>query len=805
MYVFSVYFTCLFVFIFSYKEISAEQDRVFDQFQRPNVTNVVLIGATGDLAKKYLWNGFFKLFRQERREKNTFRFYAAARDDFNIGKMKIDTILDDCLKCPANDSSCADEKSAFVSVTQYHRLKAENDYKSLCLKLSENVSPDEREGGRLFYLSVPPFAYSQIAQRIHSFCRHGDKHTWTRLVLEKPFGSDLKSAQELAKNLSNYFNENEIYRIDHYLGKTGVMQILDFRFDNHEQYKDVWNRDHIERVEIVLKERSDCKGRTNFYDSYGVIRDVMQNHMTELIVMVAMELPNSLSNKTSIMQNKLRLLKEIKPMNRWSAVTGQYKEYNKHCHLDKGQDETVAPHSRSNTPTFASVSVFINNARWHSVPFVLVSGKQLDERTAYVRVVFKSNIHKVHSASSKAEKCDIRQIVFHIQGEHIQKPAILISGILPKPVSFQPLKAPEKKPVVLFGCSMEDFYALNQKHSVDAYTTLISAVYHEQQNLFVGTEDLLTSWKVWTHLLDSLNNTIPQQYVPENLEVLEFTTLGERLEFSWKNDKGTCDNDGICKSAGKTINHYRPELFRNNHLETGTCLKVIKNLAISITEHALRAVSMSGIFHLALPGGTSPVMLFESLAFSVKEFPWQHTHIWLVDERCVPPTSKDSNFNLVYEKLFKHIPVSPFNIHPMYVMLKSGLCDVNDNGAEHFEAELRRSVANSQLDFVVLGVGSDGHTASLFPHQTVLNKTDKWISLTETGYDHGVNQRMTMTLSLLNKAKTIAVLVVGNQKQNVVKEISSGEVDIWNYPVTGIHPDTGDMTWYIDNEALGLQ
>ena len=164
---------------------------------------------------------------------------------------------------------------------------------------------------------------------------------------------------------------------------------------------------------------------------------------------------------------------------------------------------------------------------------------------------------------------------------------------------------------------------------------------------------------------------------------------------------------------------------------------------------------MSGIFHLALPGGTSPVMLFEALAFSDKEFPWQHTHIWLVDERCVPPTSKDSNFNLIYEKLFKHIPVYPFNVHPMYVMLKSGLCDVNDSGAEH--------------------------------------------------YDHGVNQRMTMTLSLLNKAKTITVLVVGNQKQNVVKEISSGEVDIWNYPVTGIHPDTGDMTWYIDNEALGLQ
>ena len=145
-----------------------------------------------------------------------------------------------------------------------------------------------------------------------------------------------------------------------------------------------------------------------------------------------------------------------------------------------------------------------------------------------------------------------------------------------------------------------------------------------------------------------------------------------------------------------------------------------------------------------------------------------------------PTIQQGFKFNLIYEKLFKHIPVSPFNIHPMYGMLKSGLCEKKDNGAEHYEAELRRSVANGQLDFVVLGIGSDGHTASLFPHQTVLNKTDKWISLTETGYDHGVNQRMTMTLSLLNKAKTIAVLVLGNQKQNVVKEISSGEVDIWN-------------------------
>lgn len=804
MYVLRAYYTCLFVILLC-KHISVGQNQQSNHFRR-NVTNIVLIGATGDLAKKYLWHGFFELFRHETTEENTFRFYATARDDFELGKKKIDTIFADSLKCSSNESSCIEEKKAFVRIIQYHRLKDDNDYRSLCHMISENVRAraEEREKGRIFYLSVPPFAYTQIAKRIHSFCRHHEKQTWTRLVLEKPFGSDFSSAQELAKNLSNYFQENEIYRIDHYLGKTGVTQIMDFRLNNHDQYKHLWSRDHIERVEIVLKERSDCKGRTNFYDRYGVIRDVMQNHMTELLVMVAMEVPNSLDNKTSIVKNKLRLLKEIKPMNRWSGIIGQYKEYNMHCHHEKGKDKIIDS-QQSNTPTFAAVSVFINNARWHGVPFVLVSGKQLNERTAYVRIVFKDNVHKVHSGSEKANKCGVRQIVFSIQGGRIQKPAILLSGILPKPKLFQLLKAAVNETEELFGCSVNNFDASIQNSSADAYTTLISAVYHEQRNLFVGTEDLLTSWKVWSHFLDSLNSVVPQQYDRENLEVLEFVTLGERLEFSRKNDDGSCDANGICESVGKSMDHYKLEMFRNNPLVTGTNSQIVRTLGISIIEHAQRAVSLHGVFHLALSGGTSPVLLYETLAFTTKEFPWQHTHIWMVDERCVPLTSKDSNFNLIYEALLKHVPISPYNIHPMYVMLKGGLCDTGDKGAEHYEAELRRSLGNGQLDFVLLGVGTDGHTASLFPHQTILNKMDNWISLAETGNDYGVKQRMTMTLGLLNKAKTLAVLVLGDQKQEVVKTISSGEVDMWNYPITGIQPYTGDITWYIDKEALGRQ
>ena len=798
----TAHFTLIVLLSLSSRQISATNSQQSELYHR-NVTNIVLIGASGDLAKRYLWQGFFRLFIQERKDGNTLRFYPTARDEFELGQKKIDHILEKSLKCSEGEHLCSIKKERFVneSVKQYHRLKDDQDYSSLCKIIMDNMAPDEREKGRIFYLSVPPFSYTAIAKRIDSFCRRrGDKQTWLRIVLEKPFGSDLASAMELAQNLSQYFQENEIYRIDHYLGKIGVSQILQFRFDNQHLYKDLWSKDHIERVEIVLKEKNDCKGRTKFYDHYGVIRDVMQNHMTELLALVAMEIPKSLGDRESIMQNKLRLLKEIKPMNRWSGIIGQYRDYCMHHHQETEQDQN------SNTPTFAAVTMLINNARWHGVPFILVSGKQLEERTAYVRIVFKGNVHKVHTDSVNEDECDVRQIVFNIQGEKLQKPGIYLSGHLPKPKSFDPLTSAANKIQKLFGCFVNNFDAFIHDSSADAYTTLISAVYHEQRNIFVGTKDLLSSWKVWSHFLNSINGVVPRQYAQENLNVLNFVTTGERIQFLWSEGDGSCDAAGICQLSKTSNNHiYKREIFRGNALVTGAKFQVIRSLTDKIIDHALGAVVLKGIFHLGLSGGTSPIMLYETLAFMAKEFPWQQTHVWLVDERCVPLSSKESNFNLIYDKLLQHVPVSPFNAHPMNVMLKGGSCHPDDKGAEHYEAELERFFRTDQLDFVVLGVGTDGHTASLFPHQKVLNMTDRWISLSESGQENNIKQRMTMTLSFLNRAKTVAVLVLGDQKKEIVKSISSGDVDIWNYPVSGINPVDGELTWYIDSEALGSQ
>ena len=788
------------VLLYSGRQISADDSQQSQHLPR-NVTNIVLIGATGDLAKRYLWQGFFSLFIKESNERSTVRVYPTARESVESGQKKIDDILKASLKCPESKTLnwCLEKKKFFVdqSVKEYHRLKNDQDFMSLCQIMGDDIAAGERERGLIFYLSVPPFAYTQIAKRIDSFCRRAeDKHGWIRIVLEKPFGSDLASAQELARSLSNYFDEKEIYRIDHYLGKIGVAQILEFRYSNRNLYKDLWNSDHIERVEIVLKEKNDCEGRTSFYDHYGVIRDVMQNHMTELLTLVAMELPDSLNDRISIMQNKVRLLKEIKAMDRWSGVIGQYKDYNMHYGQENKKDDN------SNTPTFAAVSMFINNARWDGVPFILVSGKQLDERTAYVRIVFKDNVHKVQSGASYDNNCDIRQLVFNIQGEKLTKPGILLSGFLPKPKSFNPFSSVAITKDQLFGCSANSFNAFIFNKSADAYTTLISAVYHVQKNLFVGMEDLISSWKVWSYFLDTLKRELPRQYDQKSLDVLNFVTSGERLEFSSNNDDGSCDANRICKSNEPSANYYKQEKFRNSNLVTGTKSQVIRTLANKIIGHALREVSAKGVFHLALSGGTSPVMLYETLAFMAKEFPWHHSHVWLVDERCVPLNNQESNFYLIYKKLLQHVPISPFNFHPMHVMLKGGLCERSDEGAENYEAELSRSLSNNQLDFVVLGLGSNGHTASLFPHESALNEKEKFVTLSESGQDSAVKKRMTMTFGLLNKAKSVAVLALGDQKKDIVKTISSVNVDIWNYPITGLDLENGELTWFIDNVAL---
>jgi len=203
--------------------------------------NIVLIGATGDLARKYLWPALFTVFKQHYNDLVHFRIYAAARIDADDGRRKISRLLLGLVNCESDASDgakCLEMKKKFVESVQYHRLKTERDFVSLSDLLYENTqsmygikpgSPVTYEEGRLVYMAIPPSAYAVTAKYINSYLRPKIGRPWMRIVLEKPFGHNFDSAKALANEMAMHFNETEIYRIDHYLGKATVEQMLPFR------------------------------------------------------------------------------------------------------------------------------------------------------------------------------------------------------------------------------------------------------------------------------------------------------------------------------------------------------------------------------------------------------------------------------------------------------------------------------------------------------------------------------------------------------------------------------------------------
>nr|XP_045005009.1 GDH/6PGL endoplasmic bifunctional protein [Jaculus jaculus] len=223
--------------------------------------SIILLGATGDLAKKYLWQGLFQLYLDEGAKGHSFSFHGAALTAPQQGQELMAKALES-LSCPKDvaPSNCAELKGQFLRLSQYRQLKTAEDYQTLSKDIEAQVQHKGlQETGRIFYFSVPPFAYADIARNINSSCRPGPG-AWLRVVLEKPFGHDQLSAQQLASELGSFFQEEEMYRVDHYLGKQAVAQILPFRDQNRKALDGLWNRHHVERVEIIMKETVDAEG-----------------------------------------------------------------------------------------------------------------------------------------------------------------------------------------------------------------------------------------------------------------------------------------------------------------------------------------------------------------------------------------------------------------------------------------------------------------------------------------------------------------------------------------------------------------
>lgn len=757
--------------------------------------NVILIGATGDLAQKYLWTGLFQMFRHHYTEgKQHFQFYGCGRKMADTGRQLLSEILLYRLLC--SDDKCRQMKSRFVQATQYHSLATTEEYEKLARKVSENTqsvyglqgTEFTYEEGRIVYISTAPSAYREIITLVHAHLRPQLGKAWMKLVFEKPFGHDLDSAVELTEKMKQDFSEAEVYLLDHYIGKSVVQQILPFRMLNHGLYGDMWNRDHIERVEIVLKEQVDVKDRTRFYDEVGVIRDVMQSHLMELLVLVAME-PSDSASISDILERKLELLRQVQEVDTGSVLIGQYRSYDSEQKSSATNTDSV-----SLTPTFAAVSLHVDNQRWHGVPFLLVSGKKMDEKSSYIRIIFKNSgfcFRKNHKT------CDERkQIIFYIGGSDTRfSPMIVVSKSLLKPKPGLGWRLIEfNSEDILLGQSMGDTYQLvPEDTTLNSYSTLIEAMYDGQKHMFVETKCLLASWRIWMTCLMAMEKRKPRLYEggDTQMEWLDFTYVGDKLEFVYK------EVQLDVKMADETVTRHIPGAFRSERLVTGRTDDVITQLANDMRMQAERAVRKNGVFHLAVSGGNSPLALWRHMtSASGHYFPWWGcTHVWMVDERCVSPSSNISNFYALDTHLLRHIGVPHWNIHPMI----TGSNSYPDDADIAYESAIKG--ITDKMDFVLLGVGSDGHTASLFPGVEATDP-NKWVVHTVAGPGQVSPHRLSMTETFLNAASHVAVLVSGVGKHDIVKTLAGDVTDKVMYPIIAVKPHNGTMTWYIDHDAL---
>lgn len=445
----------------------------------------------------------------------------------------------------------------------------------------------------------------------------------------------------------------------------------------------------------------------------------------------------------------------------------------------------------------------MDSLRWEGVPFILASGKALDERVGYIRVLFKNRAYCTQSEAlrdAEHSQCKAKQIIFYIGHGELNSPAVLVSRNLFRPIMPEGSwrEVTDHPQLHLFGQPLSDYYVYSPVKERDAYAMLISSIYHARKDFFITTENLLASWEFWTPLLDSISHQAPRLYPGgrENQHLLDFEMLGQELSFTLAEPVEFLDTSKQTPDDYQTIQAK----FRNSSLVSAWPEELVSQLASDLEAVAARAVARSGEFHLALSGGSSPVVLFQRLAKHHYGFPWKRTHLWLVDERCVPLSDPESNFCSLHDHLLQHVRVPYFNLHPMPVHLNRRLCVEEDQGPELYAEEIAALVTNASFDLVLLGVGTDGHTASLFPHSSSGLGGSQAVVLTESPIKP--HQRMTLSLPFINKARQVFVLVLGKGKHEIVTLLSRVGNKPKKWPISGVRPSSGQLVWYMDYEAL---
>ncbi|MGA9532484.1 MAG: glucose-6-phosphate dehydrogenase [Anaerolineales bacterium] len=354
-------------------------------------TTIVIFGASGDLTKRKLIPALFSLHSKGRLPA-PFHVVGMARSDSDEDGFRKDLLA--ALETFGGVKIDPAKWDSFAGSLSYVQgdFKEDQAMEELRNRLRSIEAEAGGKGSRLYYLATPPSVYEPALEQLGESGMVATENGWRRVVIEKPFGHDLASAERLNTVAHRVLEEDQIYRIDHYLGKETVQNVLVFRFAN-SIFEPIWNRNYIDHIQITVAESVDVGHRASFYDSVGVLRDMFQNHLMQLLSLVAMEPPASFE-ANDIRNERVKVLGSMRPLDRHEVLDGsvlaQYEGY----HSEQG----VKPKSR--TPTYAALRMFIDNWRWKDVPFYLRSGKELTEKTTEIRIQFKSVPHMMFPGTS---------------------------------------------------------------------------------------------------------------------------------------------------------------------------------------------------------------------------------------------------------------------------------------------------------------------------------------------------------------------------------------------------------------------
>ena len=445
-------------------------------------SDYVIIGGTGDLSLRKIFPALFLRFAAGQ-VTNKFRLFVVGRQEISAPEFR-EKLEPHFASSMSGLDGGAELIDRFMDLVRFACIDISQPMSMV--GLAETLLSEESEGRPIiFYLSIAPSLFSAACQRIHEA---GLVLPQSRLVVEKPLGHDRASSRKINDELLSAFSEDQVYRIDHYLGKETVQNLMALRFAN-VIFEALWNNRYIDNIQITVAETLGVGDRASYYDNYGAIRDMLQNHLLQLLCLVAME-PPARFNADQVRNEKLRVLQALRPVNAENVVLGQYQDY---------------PHevgATTLTETYVALKVLIDNWRWAGVPFYIRTGKKLKTRASEIVITFKDRPHDIFTSNGITNKeAEIpNRLIIRVQPHEGLR--LLLTSKEPGPGGMR-----------LFPSELNlSFGETFNERLPEAYERLLMDIARGNQTLFMRLDEVLAAWEFIDPLVDMVAKSIPLIY-----------------------------------------------------------------------------------------------------------------------------------------------------------------------------------------------------------------------------------------------------------------------------------------------------